>query len=238
MWILISIIFILIILFLSVCIWYNPHIMLDPLNLLYTFDLSPRTKLYTKEEPDPIFPVSTELETIWEQIRQEGYELYDMIPNKEYNYLDNYHMNIGYETKKDWTTIPLRLFGRDFPEYMETCPLLENILRNHPEIKSCLYSIMQPGKIIQPHHGPYDGLLRYQLALDIPPTDEEHECYLHVGDEKYQWNEGKGVMFDESNIHGAVNTTDQRRMVLLIDLERPYSFPLFRLLNKGIIWGM
>jgi beta-hydroxylase len=98
---------------------------------------------------------------------------------------------------------------------------------------------MDAGKEIMPHHGPYDGLLRYQLALDIPDQGNElGECYLHVGGERYYWTEGKGIMFDEANLHGAVNTTAKSRMVLLIDLERPYQWSPFRWLNKGIIWSM
>jgi hypothetical protein len=66
----------------------------------------------------------------------------------------------------------------------------------------------------------------------------KNECYLHVGGERYEWTEGEGVLFDEANLHGAVNTSSDRRIVLLIDIERPYSLPPFRLLNKMIIWGM
>ena len=94
---------------------------------------------------------------------------------------------------------------------------------------------MSPGKIIQPHVGPYDGLLRYQLALDIPKTNNPDECYLHVDGEKYYWTEGEGILFDEANLHGAVNKTPYKRMVLLIDIERPYNFVFYQLLNKLII---
>lgn len=32
----------------------------------------------------------------------------------------------------------------------------------------------------QQHVDSYDGLLRYQLTLDIPTTLAHEECYLHV----------------------------------------------------------
>ncbi|CAH6420822.1 Aspartyl/asparaginyl beta-hydroxylase [uncultured virus] len=311
-------------------VWYNPESILIPLNLLYLIDSSPRTTFYTEEEKNSIFPTGKILEANWKEIRGDGYELYESLPNKNINYLDNYNINLGAETKRQWTTIPLRLFGHDFSKYMDKCPFISNIIRSHPEIKSCLFSIMEPGKIIQPHVGPYDGLLRYQLALDIPilksqscnptlsdskeyqscnptlsnskeyqvcnptlsdskeyqaynPTlsdskeyqssnrapretsflpvegtsfslqpdsnrdlqsqtctqdSIEEECYLHVGGERYYWTEGKGVLFDEANLHGAINTTNKRRMVLLIDIERPYNFWPYRILNTGIIYGM
>jgi aspartyl/asparaginyl beta-hydroxylase (cupin superfamily) len=237
----IVIIFLLILI--SVWTWYHPESFLIPINLLYNFDPSHRCNFYTDTEKDIIFPVGIELESNWQDIRQEGHELYESLPNKDINYLNNYHMNMGEETKCHWTTIPLRLFGRDSIIHMGKCPLLEKILREHPEIKSCLFSIMDSGKIIKPHVGPYDGLLRYQLALDIPKITmssnssiTKSECYLHVGGEKYEWIEGKGILFDEANLHGAINTTSQKRIVLLIDLERPYSLLLFRIINKGILW--
>lgn len=226
----------LIILFIIVVyIWYHPNYFLSPLNFIYRLDTSSRTNFYQDYEKDNIFPVGLELESQWEKIKEEGYQLYQSIPNKEINYLDNYHIDLKEENKLNWTTIPLRLFGQDTTKYFDYCPTLSNILKEHPEIISCLYSIMEPGKIITPHHGPYDGLIRYQLALDIPNIKEGEECYLHVDGEKYQWSVGKGVLFDESNIHGAVNTTSEKRMVLLIDIERPYSSLIFRILNRLII---
>jgi len=232
----------------SVWIWYHPESVLIPLNLLYNTDPSPRTTFYTEIDRNNIFPVGKELESIWKDIKHEGYNLYELLIDKNYNYLDNYNINIGDENKKDWTTIPLRLFGNDVPEYINRCPIIMKILASHPEIKSCLFSIMKPGKIIKPHVGPYDGLLRYQLALDIPAcskyVDEIHdickldECYLHVDGVKHHWIEGEGLMFDESNLHGAVNTTQKQRMVLLIDIERPYYLLPYRLLNKIVIWSI
>lgn len=234
--ILFFIVFILILLI--IWIWYYPHFILFPLNFLYNFDPSPRTIFYTDSQIDEIFPVHKELESVWSEIKSEGYNLYDILPNKSMNYLDYYNINIGHENTKNWTTIPLRLFGRDCTYYMDKCSILSLILRMHPEIKSCLFSIMHPNKIIQSHYGPYDGLIRYQLPLDIPITSMSEECYLHVADEICYWQEGKGIMFDESKLHGAINTTKSKRMVLLIDLERPYYLIPFRLLNKLIIWIM
>lgn len=219
----------------GIFIWYNPEIPLSIVNMLYRLDGSERTNFYSESEKDRIFPVGKELENLWKTIRDEGYVLYESLSDKSVNYLNNYNINIGKEDKNNWTTIPLRLFGSDSYDHKNICPTISDIIRKHPEIKSCLFSIMEPGKEIKPHYGPYDGLLRYQLALDIPSSGK---CYLHVNNEKYYWIEGKSVMFDETNLHGAVNDTPYRRMVLLIDIERPYSFVPFQWLNKIIIWGM
>ena len=258
--------FLFVALILAVWTWYHPESFFIPINLLYNIDPSSRTNFYSDADKYNIFPVSRELESIWQDIKHECHELYESLPDKDINYLDNYNINLGDETKRHWTTIPLRVFGHDSHDYMDKCPITSKILYEHPEIKSCIFSIMEPGKIIKPHVGPYDGLLRYQLALDIPNTSNsvnlsdsqsdkltlvanqesslfinefsQNECYLHVGGERYEWTEGHGIMFDESNLHGAVNTTQYKRMVLIIDLERPYSLLPYRIMNKFIIWAM
>lgn len=221
-----------------ITVWYYPELLLTPLNSVLRLDTSVRTNFYSSEEMDKIFPAHLELEAVWEELREEGYALYNDLPNKDINYLRFYHMDVGKEDKQNWTTIPLRIFGQDTNVDIELCPLLSCLLLRHKEIKSCMFSIMQPGKEILPHHGPYDGLLRYQLALDIPRISSKEECYLHVAGEKYSWTNGEGVMFDESNLHGAVNFTKDLRMVLLVDVERPYDFPPFRLLNNTVVAGM
>lgn len=215
-------------------LWWWSSIPLAIVNGLYSLDSSARTNFYTEEQSWDIFPVGDLLQQQWRDIKVEGQALYASLTNPGLNYLSNYSIDVGEEDLTHWTTIPLRLFGRDAPTYLQQCPVLREILSEHPEIRSCLFSIMDAGKEIMPHRGPYDGLLRYQLALDIPPG----ECYLHVGGERHYWTEGKGVMFDESNVHGAVNHTQRSRMVLLIDLERPYDWMFLRWLNRGIIWGM
>lgn len=246
-------IILIILIILIIWIWYNPEYIFNPINFLYKMDTSPRTNFYTENEKNLIFPVGNILESKWREIKDEGYYLYELLPDKTINYLNNYNIDLGEENKKQWTTIPLRLFGRDYFDYINKCPVLGDILLAHREIKSCLFSIMQPGKIIKPHIGPYDGLIRYQLALDIPdidlkssnislnfpdasiPDPQFQHCYLYVDNEKYYWKEGEGILFDESNLHGAVNTTTKMRMVLLIDIERPYNYLFYRIINKIVV---
>jgi beta-hydroxylase len=221
----------------TIWVWYHPESFTIPMSsFLHTTDPTIRTNFYTDEECEHIFPGGKQLEAAWMQIRDEGYALYHSLEQKDVNYLNNYHINIGEEDKKEWTTLPLRLFKQENSTYMDKCPITSKILGEHPEILSCIFSVMEPGKIIQPHVGPHDGLLRYQLALDIPSNDGK--CYLHVGGEKYYWTNGKGILFDDAKLHGAVNETAYRRMVLLIDLERPYQYLPHRLINKAVIWGI
>lgn len=226
---------ILVMLFLTVIVWYNPNLFFKPINMILKLDNSERRLFYSNDEKEFLFPLSKELELNWEIIRDECYNIYNMLKNKKINYLNKYHLDI--ETK-EWTTIPLKLFGWD-KSYMELRKeyYINKILVGHPEIKSCIISIMEPGKIIEAHVGPYDGLLRYQLALDIPQSNIDN-CHIQVGDQKHHWTNGEGILFDETNVHSAINLTGKKRMVLLIDINRPYNFLPFRYLNDIIISSM
>lgn len=212
-------------------VYFYPKLVLIPVNTILWYDNSFRTNFYNRDMIQKIFPTSNLLEFFWREIRGEILENLDI--NSTQNYLDNFYVDIGQEDKKDWATITFRIFGKDNVQNINSCPILGDIINVCPEIISCLVSIMEPGKIILPHYGPYDGLLRYQLPLVIP--DSPNRCYLHVNGEKRNWVLGEGILFDESNIHGAVNDTPFKRIVLLIDIERPYSNCVLRLLNKSII---
>lgn len=45
------------------------------------------------------------------------------------------------------------------------------------------------------------------------------------------WKDGEAVMFDETYIHYAANETDQQRIVLFCDVERPVHTKVVQLLN-------
>jgi aspartyl/asparaginyl beta-hydroxylase (cupin superfamily) len=46
-------------------------------------------------------------------------------------------------------------------------------------------------------------------------------CWLRVGNETRQWEEGKLLIFDDSFEHEAKNPSDEVRIILLFDVWRP-----------------
>jgi aspartyl/asparaginyl beta-hydroxylase (cupin superfamily) len=54
------------------------------------------------------------------------------------------------------------------------------------------------------------------LPLIVPPG-----CWLRVGNEVREWEEGKLLIFDDSIEHEARNPTDEVRIVLIFDIWRP-----------------
>jgi beta-hydroxylase len=79
------------------------------------------------------------------------------------------------------------------------------------------------------HRDPYAGSLRYHLGLATP---NDPECYIEVDGQRYFWRDGEAVIFDETFIHHAENTTDQTRVILFCDVERPIRVEALARLNR------
>ena len=70
------------------------------------------------------------------------------------------------------------------------------------------------------------------MALIVP--DEAENCVMRVVDQNCQWREGECLVFDDTYDHEIWNDTDQLRVVLLFDFDRPMRLP-GRLLNRGLM---
>lgn len=145
----------------------------------------------------------------------------------------------------NWRTFNLILFGRPVPGNAELCPRTVELLRGVPGVQSALFSVLLPGAHIPPHSDPAKGVVRYHLALRVPPpvarTDDgghvrnSRECYIEVDCDhgpgcphddalhRYRWEEGKSVLFDDAFSHWVQNDTDELRVILFVDVLRPLT---------------
>ena len=92
-----------------------------------------------------------------------------------------------------------------------------------------MFASLPPGAKLVRHRDPYAGSLRYHLGL-VTPNDPG--CYIDVDGERYHWKDGEAVMFDETFIHHAENTTDRPRVILFCDIERPLAFAPVAAFNR------
>ena len=106
---------------------------------------------------------------------------------------------------------------QEFPETMKIIDAEKNLI-------SAYFSVIGPRKMLMPHEGPWCGVLRVHLGLDIPT--EGKGCVLVVNKQEYRWEEGKAVVFDDTYEHMAVNMTNRNRVVLFLDYMRPLPAPL------------
>jgi beta-hydroxylase len=222
----------------TICIvWHHPHTFFTPVNAWLSRDgtVTPQQPYFDKDVLGDLYSDYYYAEQHYQAIREEAYALWEQLNHASQNYLDQYHIDLANADTSNWTTLSLRVFGKDNLDYQAQCPVTASLLQRSPKIRSCIFSFMAPGKVIEPHHGPYHGLIRYQLPLTIPDTGQ---CFLTVGGVHHYWKEGRSVLFDETYLHSASNLTDQCRLVLLMDLPRPYQSELRQLTSEFITTGM
>ena len=108
-----------------------------------------------------------------------------------------------------------------------------NILDKYPEIVSAYFSVLGPEKMINPHRGPWSGVLRMHMGMHIPT--EGNGCLLVCNKEEYRWSEGKVVVFDDTYEHFAANYTDRNRGILFLDIMRPLPW-FWDKVNRFVVW--
>ena len=123
----------------------------------------------------------------------------------------------------NWKTFFLIAYGHDLVEHMEACPVTSRCLGQIPAATTAMFSILEPHKTIPQHRGEYKGVLRCHLGVIVPEPDK---CAIVINDKTYRWAEGECIYFDDTFPHYAVNDSDLRRVVLFIDILRPYPFPV------------
>lgn len=131
-----------------------------------------------------------------------------------------------------WRTYFFYAYGTRIQSNCTLCPETDNALQKIPGLITAFYSIFEPHTQLTEHRGPYKGVLRYHLALQVPK--QSTECGIKVAAVTAHWQEGKSLLFDDTYLHTAWNNTDELRVVLFVDVEKPLPFPI-SLINKGMI---
>lgn len=139
------------------------------------------------------------------------------------------------------------------PFIEENCALAPKtaaLLRRAPSVCNAFFSILEPHQYITPHWGYYKGFVRYHLGVSIPDDNAGNTCWLRVNadandnaqqdkslierGEKYYWHNGRGVVFDDTNLHDAANGSDAVRVVLWLDVVRKLPAAL-ALYNRALL---
>lgn len=135
-------------------------------------------------------------------------------------------------TDAGWKTFFFAGYGVECARNRALCPKTAAALDLIPGMSTAFFSILAPGKVLPPHRGPYNGVLRYHLGLRIPASDER--CAIRVGDQIRTWAEGSALVFDDTYQHEAWNRTTEWRIVLFVDFLRPLPL-LPRMLNTAMM---
>jgi beta-hydroxylase len=130
-----------------------------------------------------------------------------------------------------WRMFFFKAANVNFGRNQQFAPKTFEILNQHKDVISVYISVLGPHKMLMPHEGPWSGILRMHLGVVIPGNKE---CTLVNGGEKYHWEEGKVVLFDDTYEHIAVNETDQIRAILFLDVMRPLPQP-WKFINWAVL---
>jgi aspartyl/asparaginyl beta-hydroxylase (cupin superfamily) len=186
---------------------------------------------FNKREPlvvnKNIFPESKMLEDNWQIIHQEMMTVMNnnaQIP--KFHEVDAANHKISFDQGPAWRTFMLKAFDGWFEKNCVAMPETTKLLQKCPSVCSALISVLEPGVIIPEHTGKLKGIYRYHLGLAIP---ESKNCYLKLAGSNYHWQQGKGMLFDDTFPHEVRNETHQHRVVLFLNVKREMPSPLKRI---------
>lgn len=184
-----------------------------PVNcLIYLFSRLPSRPFH----PVETFPELNLLAENWQVIRDEALALDDRQQIVATQGYEDAGFNSFFRT--GWRRFHLKWYGNDLISARKLCPHTTALLDRIPTVKAAMFASLPPGAKLVAHRDPYAGSMRYHLGLQVP---EDSRCAIYVDGERYVWRNGEGVIFDETFIHYAENSTDQRRIVLFCDVRRP-----------------
>ena len=201
----------------------------------YSIFLAPlNVALYASSSVRPSPFLGTEafagLETLqqhWQSIRDEALALAGTGHIRAASGYNDIGFNSFFRT--GWARFYVKWYGQDLPSAQALCPRTVELCASIPGIKGAMFASLPPGGRLVRHRDPYAGSLRYHLGLATP---NEPGCYIEVDGQRYHWRDGEAVIFDETFIHYAENTTDRQRVILFCDIERPLRWRPMRALNR------
>jgi aspartyl/asparaginyl beta-hydroxylase (cupin superfamily) len=169
-----------------------------------------------------VFPWTKEIERDWRAIRAE----LDHVLTRQQD-LPGFHEIsadvASISQDRGWKTFFLAGYGFRSTPNINLCPNTWAACQKIPGLITVMFSILEPGKHLPPHRGPYNGVLRLHLGLIVPEPREA--LGIRVAKDVYRWKEGEAVIFDDAYEHEAWNRTAHTRVVLFVDFVKPLRFP-------------
>ncbi|MCB9880877.1 MAG: aspartyl/asparaginyl beta-hydroxylase domain-containing protein [Planctomycetes bacterium] len=133
--------------------------------------------------------------------------------------------------KRGWKRFYLVWYRGFLPSAQRRAPRTVELLRQVPCVHGAMFGVLEPHSRLGKHRDPFAGTLRYHLALSTPGEG----CRMQLDDIEHVWRDGEDILFDSSYVHGARNDTDQPRLVLFCDVERPMRGPISRAINRAVV---
>jgi len=175
----------------------------------------------------------------WAKIRDEAKVLIDNVKNiPRFHDLMPEQYKLSAHGAKEWRMFVVRAYGLDIKENMERCPTLAKLVRLNPNVKSASLSFLAPGKRVPKHIGPFRGITRFYLGIDVPLEAKGRPgVVLTIEDKDYRLGNGESLLWDDTYSHSAHNMTEEWRCALLLDIYR-MNMPAFLRLLTNMVLGL
>ncbi len=205
--------------------YLNLFVLLEGLNWVFDFSTG------GKQRPvffdiDQTYPSLRTLDRNFPDVQR---ELQSLLAEKaaipRYHDLDqaqNYISNTV-DTDKNWKIFYFYAMGEKPAANRAKCPRTAALLDQIPGLFQAFFSILDGGKSVPAHCGPYRGYIRYHLPLVVP---ELNPPSIRIKDQHHTWKEGESILFDDSWNHEVFNQATTDRVVLIVDVRRPMPLPL------------
>jgi aspartyl/asparaginyl beta-hydroxylase (cupin superfamily) len=145
----------------------------------------------------------------------------------------------GLNNSMRWNALFLWKDGVRVEENCRRCPRMSALLDTLPMIDlpnfgpTVLFSVLEPHTHIPPHSSVTNARLVVHLPVIVPKG-----CRFRVGNETRDWREGEAWVFDDTLDHEAWNDSDEKRVIVMIDIWNPLLTMAERELVSGLLNGL
>ncbi|WMY75968.1 aspartyl/asparaginyl beta-hydroxylase domain-containing protein [Buttiauxella selenatireducens] len=170
--------------------------------------------------PNKVFPESKILESHFIEIHEEITFLINKRELTRYKDIDPVR---AAEVSENWKLYYALFMWEENDRARTDCPTLLRLIKDMPNVINATIAVLEPGVTLAAHEGPYAGILRYHIGIEVP---EKKPPYIRVMNEYYTWEVGKSIVLDDCYEHEVYNEADNKRVILMIDFMRPMNAPL------------
>lgn len=181
------------------------------------------------------FPNSRRFTDAWQAIRDEALAVrVEKVPR--FHEIMPEQTDISANDGLDWRMFVLKAYDVPVAANLARMPVLASILAECREVKSAAISFLAPNKHIPRHRGPFRGIMRFHLGLQIPRLpDGRPATIMMINDEEHRISDGECLLWDDTYPHEVVNLSDQPRTALLLDVWRPHMPADMEVLSRAIV---
>lgn len=183
------------------------------------------------------FPGAEAFAAGWRPLREEALALtgeLDRVPR--FHELMPEQYRLSKHGGRDWRVFVARAYGLDIKENMARCPALARLVKADPSVTSASLSFLAPGKHVPTHTGPFRGITRFYMGLEVPPDEAGRPgVALAIDGRTHRLGNGEWLLWDDTYPHSVRNDTDRWRVALLLDVYRANMPPPLRLFTDAVI---